>query len=71
MGPRQKVAEGQAWRLLLTHLRWFIGWELLPWEGLAALRTSPNKSRHLQVPLGPAGECEVPSFQLIISFSRA
>ena len=48
MGPRQKVAEGQAWRLLLTHLRWFIGWELLPWEGLAALRTSPNKSCHLQ-----------------------
>ena len=48
MGPRQKVAEGQAWRLLLTHLRWFIGWELLPWEGLTALRTSPNKSCHLQ-----------------------
>lgn len=48
VGPRQKVAEGQALRLLLTHLCWFIDWELLPWEGLTALRTSLDKSCHLQ-----------------------
>lgn len=55
VGPRQKVAEGQALGLLLTHLCWLMDWELLPWEGLTALRTSLNKSCHLQGSTGASG----------------